>query len=135
MVNPENEDIHSYFGIAKVKILAAAKLYHPILPKMINNKLMFPPCGKCVEQQMEKPWLKRTEICSHTEDERCMIGTWCTPELQKAGEFGYQVKKIYEVWHFPEDQLREGLFAEYVNKWLKSKQEATGWQTEDQKPV
>ena len=33
---------------------------------------------------MEKPWLKRTQICTNTEDKRCIIRTWCTPELQKA---------------------------------------------------
>lgn len=70
LVNPKYQDVHSYFGIAKVKILAPAKLYHPVLPKMINNKLMFAQCGKCVQKQMERPWLKRTEICSHTEDQK-----------------------------------------------------------------
>ena len=35
--------------------------------------------------------------------------------------------KIYQVWNFPEDQRQEGLFADYVNKWLKNKTEATGW--------
>lgn len=64
---------------------------------------------------MERPWLKRTEICSHTEEERCMIGTWCTPELQKAVALGYKIIKIYEVWHFPEDQRRVGLFADYMS--------------------
>ena len=119
LVNPENQDIHSYFGMAKVKILAPPKLYHPFLPKMIYNKLMFPLCGKCVEEQMEINWLKRTEIFTHTEEERCMIRTWCTPELQKAVELGYQLKKIYEVWNFPPNQRRDHLFADYVNKWLK----------------
>ena len=56
-----------------------------------------------------------------------MIGTWCTPELHKAVEQGYEILNIYEVWHFPVDQRKEGLFAEYVNKWLKNKTEATGW--------
>ena len=40
---------------------------------------------------------------------------------------GYRIIKIYEVWHFPEDQRKEGLFAEYVKKWLKNKTRATGW--------
>lgn len=66
-----------------------------------------------------------------------MIGTWCTPELQKQVALGYRIIKIYEVWHFPEDQRRVGLFDDYVNKWLQNKQEATGWPkdcvTEDQK--
>ena len=54
-------------------------------------------------------------------------GTWCTPELQKAVEKGYQIVKIHEVWHFPEENRREGLFAGYVNTWLKLKQESAGW--------
>ena len=32
---------------------------------------------------------------------------------------------FYEVWDFPEKQ--EGLFKDYVNQWLKIKQEASGW--------
>ena len=56
-----------------------------------------------------------------------MTGTWCTPELQKAVEKGYQITKIHEVWHFPESQRKEGLFAPYVNTWLKHKTEASGW--------
>ena len=56
-----------------------------------------------------------------------MIGTWCTPEIQKAVEKGYDVIKIYEVSHFKPGNRRTGLFAEYVNKWLKNKTEATGW--------
>ena len=56
-----------------------------------------------------------------------MIGTWCTPELHKAVEQGFEILQIYEVWHFPEDQRKEGLFAEYVNKSLRNKTEATGW--------
>ena len=50
-----------------------------------------------------------------------MIGSWCTPELHKAVEQWYESLKISEVWHFPEDQRKEGLFAEYVNKWLRKK--------------
>ena len=76
-------------------------------------------------EELQKPWLERTEICTHTAEQRCLIGTWCTPELQKAVEKGYKIQKIYEVWHFP--QTQKGLFAEYVNKWLKNKTEASGW--------
>lgn len=56
-----------------------------------------------------------------------MRGTWCTPEVQKAVELGYRIIKIHEVWHFPEDQRKEGLFTRYVNIWLKRKIEASGW--------
>ena len=54
-------------------------------------------------------------------------GTWCTPELVKAVEKGYTLLKIHEVWHFPEAQRWTGLFADYVNTWLKLKQQSAGW--------
>ena len=38
---------------------------------------------------------------------------------------GYQVVKIFEVWHFT--QVKERLFADYVDKFLKIKTEASGW--------
>ena len=125
--HPADQNIAHYFGIAKVKLLPPGNLYHPVLPVRANSKLTFPLCGQCVKEELEKPWLERSEVCSHTKEERAMIGTWCSPELHKAVEQGYEILKIYEVWHFPEDQPKEGLFAEYVNKWLKNKTEATGW--------
>ena len=54
-------------------------------------------------------------------------GTWCTPELQKAVEKGYKIQKIHKVWHWGENQRKTGLFAPYVNRWLKHKTEACGW--------
>ena len=62
-----------------------------------------------------------------------MTGTWVTMELQKALQIGYRVLKIYEVWHFDEvsvydpDTKEGGLFASYVNAFLKLKQEASDW--------
>lgn len=71
------------------------------------------------------------------------MGTLCTPELTKAIENGYETKKIYEVYHFKDltqydTTTREGgLFTEYVNTFLKIKQEASGWpegcESEDQR--
>ena len=52
-------------------------------------------------------------------------------------EKGYTLLKIHEVWHFPKAQRRTGLFTDYVNTWLKLKQESAGWpswcQTVEQK--
>lgn len=56
-----------------------------------------------------------------------MRGTWATIELQKAIQLGYHILKIHEVWHSREDDRGMGLFAEYVNTWLKIKQESAGW--------
>ena len=125
LINPKDQNIDSYFGIAKVTILPPSNLYHPVLPVHIGGKLMFALCQQCVLEEMQKPWLERTEICTHTAEQRCLIGTWCTPELQKGVEKGYEIKKIWEVWNFSQTQTE--LFAKYVNKWLKNKTEASGW--------
>ena len=127
LVNPEDQDIGSYFGIAKVKILPPPHLYYPALAVHIGGKLVFPLFVNCVKEELEKPWFTRTAVCNHTEEERCITGTWCAPELQKAVDLGYRILKIHDVWHFSEDQRKEGLFADYVNKWLKNKTEASGW--------
>ena len=43
----------------------------------------------------------------------------------KAIEKGYEILKIHEVWHFPVHT--DELFKEYVNTFLKIKQEASGY--------
>ena len=66
-------------------------------------------------------------MCRHSTKERTIGGTWTTLELQKAVEKGYTIVKIHEVWHFTPENRRVGLFKEYVNTWLKLKQESSGW--------
>ena len=127
VVIPKSQNITDYFGLAKVSILAAEKVFHLVLPVKMNGKLMFPLCRKCVEQLLDRPWHERTNICPHSDAERILYGTWCTVELQKAVEMGYKIMKIHEEWHFPEEQRKEGLFAPYVNTWLENKTEASGW--------
>lgn len=122
---PGHTEIDNYFGIAKVTILPPEKLYHPVLPLRQNGKLTFPLCSTCVQEEMEKPLLDRSWICTHSDEQRQITGTWCTPELKKAVEKGYQIIHIHEVWHFAETKV--GLFKDYVNTWLKIKEEASGW--------
>ena len=122
---PGHTDIGHYFGIVQCQVLPPRELYHPVLPHRHEGKLTFPLCAACVEEEMPKPPLERSYHCAHSEDQRVLTGTWCTPELIKALELGYQIQHIHEVWHFPEQQ--EGLFKDYVNTWLKIKQEASGW--------
>ena len=115
------------FGLAKVDILPPFELYHPVLPHRQNGKLTFPLCATCVQEEMPKTLLGRRRDCPHTAEQRTLRGTWCTPELQRAVEKGYTITKIHEVWHFPESQRRTGPFAEYLNTWLKIKQESAGY--------
>ena len=136
ITQPVDQSLGSYFGIPTVDILPPAGLFHPVLPVRSGQKLTF-PLYCCVQEEQAKPMLTRTHYCPHSDADRTLRGTWCTPELVKAVEKGYTLAKIHEVWHFPPEQRRTGLFKDYVNTWLKLKQESAGWprwcQTVEQK--
>ena len=63
--------------------------------------------------------------CTHSDEERAILGTCCHVELLKAIEKGYRILRLDEVWHFPEQS--DELFKEYVDTFLKIKQEASGY--------
>ena len=118
-------DLSPYFGLAKCTVLPPSNLFHPVLPYRCQNKLVFPLCRTCAEENISRPLLEKPWVCDHTPEQRQLTGTWCTPELQKALEKGYTLECIHEVWHFPTSQV--GLFKDYVNTWLKIKEEASGF--------
>ena len=120
------QDISQYEGIIKCKILPPRGLFQPVLPSRMNGKLLFHLCQTCANIQQQ-------DHCKHNEEDRAFVGTWVTDEVKKAIEKGYKVIKLYEVWHFnnisqydPQTQSG-GIFTEYVNTFLKIKQEASGW--------
>lgn len=79
---------------------------------------MFPLCRTCSENLQQEP-------CDHTEKERALNGTWVSIELMKALQKGYRVLRIDEVWHFP--QRSDELFRLYIDRFLKIKQESSGY--------
>ena len=79
---------------------------------------MFPLCKTCADTLNKNP-------CTHIDEERAILGTWCHVELMKAIEKGYEVLEIHEVWHWEETTSQ--LFSPYVNMYLKRKQEASGY--------
>ena len=79
---------------------------------------MFPLCRYCADTLQQEP-------CDHFDVDRALHGTWVSLELQKALEIGYQIVKIDEVWHFPDHTA--GVFKDYVDTFLKIKQEASGF--------
>ena len=114
-------DIQQYEGLIKCKILPPRGLYIPVLPVKMNNKLLFTLCRTCSENQQQKP-------CQHNDEERSLTGTWVTDELKKALEKGYVVQRIYdETEQYDPKTKTGGLFTDYVNTFLKMKQEASGW--------
>ena len=107
-----------YFGLAKVKILPPRGLYLPVLPHKVDGRLFFPLCATCAQT-------KNVGFCTCDDEDRALVGTWCTPEILKAVDKGYRVLRIYEVYHF--SQNSNSLFGDYVDHFLKIKQEASDW--------
>jgi hypothetical protein len=112
------QDIRSYFGLIKCIILPPKRLYMPVLPVRVNKKLVFPICALCAK-------IANQESCEHSDKERALTGTWISVELIKAVELGYKIQHIIEVLHF--EQTSNTLFAEYVNTFLKLKQQSEGF--------
>jgi len=70
--------------------------------------------------------------CAHTDDERCIIGNWLTDEVRKAVDMCYGLVEVFEfleysITCFDKETNSGGLFAEYVNMFLKLKQESSGF--------
>ena len=114
------------FGLAKCTVIPPRDLFHPVLPyRHPDGKLMFPLCTKCADSYKQTP-------CTHTDEQRSWTGTWATIEVQHAVSKGYRLLKIHEVWHFERttkyspNEPGSGLFADYVNRFIKIKQEASG---------
>ncbi len=112
------QDVSEHFGLVKCTVLPPRGLFHPVLPCHASGKLMFPLCRTCADTTNQA-------VCTHTDVERAITGTWCHVELLKALEKGYEIKRMHEVWHFPEQS--DELFKDYVDTFLKIKQEASGY--------
>ena len=112
-----------HFGLMHCKIIPPRSLFHPVLPTRIQTesgtKLVFSLCRSCSEN------LNYSSVCSHSAEERCFVGVWCTPEIYKAVEMGYMIEEIYEVWDYAGKS--NDLFVKFVNTFLKIKQESSGF--------
>ena len=114
-----------YFGIVKAKILPPQHILHPVLPVRCNGKLKFPLCYKCAELNM-------SDVCECNDEERSFIQTYCSNEVEVALNMGYKIIEIYEVLHWEHYDMYDisdqqgGLFTNYINTFLKIKQESSG---------
>ena len=91
-----DQDPDYYFGLIKCVMLPPKDLFHPVLPYRVpgkgkSTKLVFPLCRTCAIN-------RQRDECKHNERERCLDGTWPSPEIYKALELGYKFLKISCVW-------------------------------------
>ena len=68
--------------------------------------------------------------CTHSDGERCIVGTWIVYDVRKAIEMSYNLVDVFEFWVysvtcFDKGTNSGGIFAEYVDMFLKVKQETS----------
>lgn len=119
-------DINKFEGLVKCRILPPKGLHIPLLPSHVICKLMFVLCNSCAETENQGP-------CTHSQKKRALTGTWVTPELQEAVRVGYKILDFYEAWQYDETTIYDpitgkgGLFADYMNTFMKIKMESSGF--------
>ena len=117
--NPEKY-CNSWYGLIKCKVVPPKGLYHSVLPQRIKvdsyEKLIFTLCKTCAETSNQSEY-------KHSDNERSLIGTWTTDEVNEAIKKGYKVSEVYEVWHF--DKTSDDLFKGYIRRFMKIKLESS----------
>jgi hypothetical protein len=73
------------------------------------------------------------DCCTHFDEDRYISGTWVFNEFHTAIDLGYSLGEVFEFWGYEvtcyEKTTNSGLFARYVNIFLKLKQEASGYRS------
>ena len=122
-------DITKFEGIIKCTVLPPRGLHVPLLPAHVNDKLMFVLCKTCAESENQGR-------CTYSAQQRSLTGTWVSVELQRAVQLGYVILTIFEAWQYHETTIYNcitgigGLFAQYMNTFMKIKMEASGYPPE-----
>lgn len=117
---PENIE-----GIIRCKVLPPKKLYHPVLPMKLHNKLLFILCYTCA--------LEKSKIaCFHNDEQRSFVGTYVANELRLAMNVGYEILEMYEAWEYQlikydKNKNEVELFSQYIDFFLKMKTETSGY--------
>lgn len=123
------------------QILPPRKLFHPLLPIRMREKLIFTLCSACAEEINHGP-------CNHSNQERALVGAWVrnilgrkksiffvqvSLELYKALDLGYEIMEAFESWVYQSYAQYEGsgancsnklgLFASFTDAFFKLKME------------
>lgn len=64
----------------------------------------------------------------HSDEERALTGTWTMDEIRVALQNGYRLLERFELWEYQVATYENGgLFTEFINTFLKLKQESSGY--------
>ena len=81
---------------------------------------MSPLCSACADTMNQ-------DRCTHSDEERCIAGTWVVDDVRMAVGMCYGLVDVYEFWEYEvtcidKDSNSGGLFAQYINVFRKVKQ-------------
>jgi hypothetical protein len=112
-------------GLMKCTVLPPKHLFHPVLPFRCNSRLLF-----YVDLALYSIIEPRTT--HETVAERALTGTWVLEEIRLAVQHEYKLVEVHELYEYLvtryDPQTGDGgLFAEYINTFLKPKSVAIGY--------
>jgi hypothetical protein len=121
------DDDLTYRGILLVKILPPKKLLFPVIPLRVKGKCVFALCNACSIRAMNTKISDQAKRrpCTHNDERRSWIGTYCDAELKACLMRGYVILDVYEIWEYKE--FSSELFKPYIDIWLKQKMQASGF--------
>ena len=96
--------LKNYFGFIKCRITPPKQLYLPVLPVMLNSKLVFPLCLQCAKTQ--------NTDCKCID--RSFEGTWTTEEVKLAMKHNYVINEIHEILDY-EKNIDDNKFKKYID--------------------
>jgi hypothetical protein len=124
-----------YKGLLLVRVEPPQRMPNSRLPPFLpyrsaGGNLLVPRCAKCAE-------LKSLGPCEHNAMQRSWVAAFPHHDIQLALKLGYTVhevfevgffklffkksKQLFKVWHWPEEAWKTGIFADYINAFLKMK--------------
>lgn len=99
-------------GVIKCTVLPPQNLYAPFLGCKVPSEIqvggyemLYGLCKACMFE-------RREDDCTHSEEEREILGTWTLVEIQYALQLGYKVTDITEVWVYPDTS--HSLFSDFI---------------------
>ncbi len=103
---------HFDMGVMKCTVLPPPNLYAPFLgckvPSEIQSgsyEMIYGLCKSCMFE-------RRNDACSHSDEQRAILGTWTLAEIKYACSLGYTVLDITEVWYYMEKT--NVLFSDFI---------------------
>lgn len=110
-------------GILKCRILPPRGLYLPTIPVKHQKMLIFGLCRSCIKKYAGKK-LERQLECTHSDEQRSLIVTSSSQELEISLANGYRIDYIYDAYFWK--KWTKNIFQGFIKDLLKVKIESSG---------